>query len=174
MNIEIEEIWKPIEGFDNYQVSNWGRVKSLWFGKERILKPTKIGKGYLAVCLYKGRSQHCKKYVHHLVASAFLENPHNLSCINHINEVKTDNRSENLEYCDYAFNNNWGTRNERVAKAISKAVIQLSLDGTFIREWPSAREIQRQLGFRQSNISACCNGKYKKMNGFIWKYKNEE
>lgn len=174
------EHWNEIEGFPYYQVSNFGKVKSLKFGKERILKPSKMPNGYLHVCLFKDGKPNWR-LIHRLVAEAFIPNPNSLPCVNHKDENKKNNHVENLEWCDVKYNTNYGTRNERVAKAEtnhpqkSKAVLQLSLDGTFVKEWPSAMEIQRQLGFRCGNISHCClGGRYKTAYGFIWKYKNDE
>ena len=116
------EIWKPKKDYEGlYEVSNLGRVKSLGNGKsinskEGILKPGKIKQGYLQVTLCKNRKQ--KRFlVHRLVAEAFLPNPENLPFINHKDEDKTNNSVDNLEYCTREYNNNYGTRNERVAKA---------------------------------------------------------
>lgn len=88
------EIYKSISGFESYQVSNMGNVKSLMFKKERILKPFRVG-NYLGVWLGKGH----KKYIHHLVADAFIitEKKSNYQ-IDHINKDTKDNRVENLRY----------------------------------------------------------------------------
>lgn len=173
------EIWKNIFGFEElYQVSNWGRVKSLKFGKERVLKPLKEIHGYLRVDLFKD-GKHNFKFVHRLVAEAFIPNDDLFKTqINHKNEVKIDNNVENLEWVTCSQNINFGSRTERMAKTntngkCSKAVLQYSLDGTFIKEYPSVREVERQLGFRNTNISACCLGKYKQSHNFKWQYKYE-
>ena len=97
--------------------------------------------------------------------------------IHHINENKTDNRACNLEWCTRTGNNNHGTRNERaaksIAKALSKPVGQYTRDGELVKIWPSTMEVQRQAGFSQGNISKAANGNRKTAYGFIWKYKNE-
>ena len=180
------EEWLNIYGYPEYQVSNYGRVKSLERKvkckngyrtvRERILKPININ-GYYRVQL---SSDGKKKYmlVHRLVGQAFLPNPYNLPEVNHKNEIKTDNRLENLEYCDRQYNTNYGTRNERIAKARSKLLTgvyntKLSKSVRCIETniiYPSASEIQRQLGDSQSNISQCCNGKRKSAYKFHWEW----
>ena len=172
------EIWKDIKDYEGlYQVSNWGRVKSLNYngtGKQRLMTPVKTKKGYLLVHLSKnGESKTCR--VHRLVAEAFLPNPNNLPQVNHIDENKENNRVDNLEWCTPKYNCNHGTHNEKVAKANtngkkSKIVLQLSLSGDIIREWPSTAECGRN-GFNFSNVAACCRGKIKSAYGYIWKYK---
>ena len=92
--------------------------------------------------------------------------------INHRNEIKTDNRVENLEWCDKKYNNNYGTGNKRRAEKLSIPVRQYSINGKFIKEYPSALEAEKQTGFDHSNIAKCINGKYKHTGGFIWKYQS--
>lgn len=171
----MEEQWKDIIGYEGlYQISNLGRVKSLKYGKERILKPIKKKDGYLTVVLYNGVGK--KMYIHRLVAINFIPNANNLQEINHKDENKENNNLNNLEWTDHITNMQYGTLVERSAKArlnhpkLSKQVNQYSLDGNFIRSFQSAYEIQRQLGFNQSHICDCCLGKLKKSHNYIWKY----
>lgn len=182
------EEWRNIEDYDDYQVSNLGRVRSLdrWvnnygnskqFIKGRILKPYKGNHGYLNVALFKnGKGKWCT--VHRLVAQAFIENPDNLPCINHRDECKTNNHVDNLEWCSYQYNANYGTKMKRISEQLkgrnniklSKTVYQYSLDGVLIKEWLSAAEVKRQLGYNRQNINQCCLGKRKTAYGYIWKY----
>jgi hypothetical protein len=92
------EVWKTIEGFGNYQVSNLGNVKSLKYGKERILKSALAGAGYPHIVLQNNKISKTRN-VHQLVAEAFLNHkPNGLNfVVNHKNLIKTDNRLENLE-----------------------------------------------------------------------------
>lgn len=171
---ELKEEWRDIEDYPNYQVSNLGRVKSLGNDKNRKEKILKGGKniwGYLYVSLWKeGKG---KNYtIHKLVAQSFLDNPNNLLEINHIDEDKTNNCVENLEYCDRSYNNNFGTRNKRASASCRKPILQFSKEGEFIKKWNSIVEVKKDLGFNQSNISSCCRGRYKTAYGFIWKYKD--
>lgn len=164
------EIWQDIEGYKGlYQVSDLGQVKSFCNGKERVLSAGKTKHGYLTVSLWKdGKKKVC--YVHRLVAHAFLPNPDGLTEVNHIDECKTNNVVSNLEWCSHKYNMNHGTRNERAAKARSKAVYQYTLDGSLVRSYPSVMEAERRAGYSQGFISACCNGKYKQAYGYIWSY----
>ena len=173
------EEWKDIpEYFGLYQVSNLGRIKSLNYkrtGEERILKPLKHTSGYLYVALSKNGKE--KQFsVHRLVALAFLENSENLPQINHKDEDKTNNRVENLEFCNCKYNLEYNNGQKRRGKAHinhpnkSKSVEQYTLDGTLIGIYPSASEAERQTGFDKGYISLCCNGKIKKAYGYIWRY----
>ena len=177
-----EEVWRDITGYEGYyQVSSEGRVKSLGRTiikkdgrkqtvKERILKGTPDKYGYLKVGLCGStRKQKCFQ-VHRLVGEAFIQNPDEKPQINHINEIKTDNRACNLEWCTCKQNLNHGTRNERVAKALGKPIGQYKLDGQLIKVWPSAYMVERQTGFSQGYIWGVANGRYKQAYGFIWKY----
>ena len=122
----MKEIWKDIPEFNGiYQASNLGRVKSLeridirgHRVKERILKPRIDHNGYYQVGLCKNSK--LKAYrVHRLVWSAFNgQTPENMQ-VNHINEVKTDNRLSNLNLMTCKENINYGTRNERAGKKCS-------------------------------------------------------
>ena len=166
----IKEIWKPVPGYEGlYWVSDLGRVKSLKHGKERILRPAKNSRGYLQVVLCKdGKVK--RLYVHRLVWIAFNGPIPEGYEVNHISEDKTDCRLANLNLMTHKENNNWGTRNRRAAKALSKMVEQHTLDGNHICTWFSTIGIQRELGYSQSYISACCLGKRKTAYGFVWKY----
>ena len=138
------ETWKNIKGYEGlYQVSNMGRVKSLerkiphWRGgervqKERILKQVVTHNGYLRVGLRVDGKQKMLR-VHRLVCEAFHENHDNKPQVNHLNEDKTDNRACNLEWCTRIENCNHGTRNERVAKALSKPIGQYTRDGDLVK-----------------------------------------
>lgn len=171
----MNEIWKDIEGYDGlYKISNMGNVKSLKYGKERILKPAKVD-GYLRVCLCKNSKYKWFK-IHRLVAEAFLDNPYNLPEVNHKDEDKSNNNVDNLEWCSRQYNINYGTGHQRSTEtqtngSKSKTVYQYTLDGVLVAEYPSIMEAQRQLGFNQGYICNCCNGRFNKAYGYIWKYK---
>ena len=166
-------IWKEISGYEGlYEVSDTGLVRSLKFGKKRILSAGKQRKGYLAVQLYKDGI--CKNLlIHRLVASAFIPNPQNLDTVNHKNEDKHNNNISNLEWMTLTDNQNYGTRNKRIAEARSKQVQQLDKStGELLATFPSIIEAERQTGIAQQSICACCHGKRKRKTagGYRWSY----
>ena len=164
-----KEYWKPVVGYEGlYEVSNWGRVKSIRFGKERILKPGTCGRGYLFVNLCKNGKVKLY-YVHRLVAESFIPNPNNYPIINHKDENKTNNSVGNLEWCSYRYNNTYGTRTEKCSKKMSKPILQYTLDGVLVREWESIAECGRN-GFNSECVCMCCKGKIKTHKKYIWKY----
>ena len=171
------EHWKAIAGYEGlYEVSDQGRVKSLKFGKEKILKPRETHGGYLKVALCKdGKVEQSK--IHRLVAKAFIPNPNNLGTVNHKDEVKTNNTVSNLEWMSIKDNNNYGTRNKRLSetqindKNKSKEVQMFDKStGELLDTFPSLMEAGRVTGINQGNISKCCLGKRKSSGGYVWKY----
>lgn len=171
----VIEILKPVAGYEGkYAVNNLGEVWSLNYrstGKPKILKPVKDNHGYPKVKLCKNGKVK-QFFVHRLVASAFIDNPERLPFINHKDENPLNNRVENLEWCDCAYNINYGTCIQRRTEKLSKPVFQFSVAGEFIREWPSTRSVQRELGYGQGHISKCCLGIRNTAYGYIWKYTN--
>ena len=126
-----EEIWRPVVGYEGlYEVSSYGRVRSLdryvkgRYGnyrlhKGKILSPAKDKTGYLKVVLScNGKSKTIK--VHRLIAQTFILNPDNLPEVNHKDEDKTNNRVENLEFCNRKYNCNYGSRNIRRRETLIK------------------------------------------------------
>ena len=161
------EIWRDVVGYEGlYKVSTEGNIKSIRRNKLLSLETNKAG--YKKISLYN-KTRKCYS-VHRLVAETFIPNPENLPCVNHKDENKSNNCVDNLEWCTVEYNNTYGTRLERMSRTRSKTIIQLSLEGDFIREWDSASEVARVLGYNQSNICSCCNNKRKTAAGYKWKY----
>lgn len=177
----MEEVWKNIKGFEgSYQVSNYGNVRGIdrilkdgRFWKGRTLKPGSNGKGYL----YVHFNLNGKNYlIHRLVAEAFLPNPNNYPEVNHIDEDKSNNKVDNLEWCDHKYNNNYGSRNKRMLETRNrngknfKPVLQYTKDGIFIKYYKSIISAFEETGIGSPDITNCAKGNRKSAGGFIWKY----
>lgn len=103
-------MFKLIGDFPDYAIYDDGRV---WSNKsKKFLLPYKMPTGYLRVTLRKEGRPHYK-YVHRLVADAFVDNPNNYEEVNHKDENKSNNDFTNLEWCTHKMNNNYGTKNNR-------------------------------------------------------------
>lgn len=170
----MEEVWKDIKGYEgHYQVSSLGRVKSVKFHKERIMKMSIDSDGYVVLHLTRNNTRKNVR-VHRLVAEAFIPNYSNHPQVNHKDEDKTNNAVSNLEWCDCSYNNNYGNRNSKAGKAIakklSKPIEQRSYDGKLIKVWSSFAEIKRELGFDTKCIWLCCKGICNKSQGYKWNY----
>lgn len=138
---------------------NWNNT-----GETREVKQNDNGHGYLLFG-FNGKMV----MTHRFIAMCFIPNPYNLPEVNHKNEIKTDNRVENLEWCDRKYNCNYGTRTEKVARSHYKPVSQFTKDGEFIATYPSVMEATRQTGVWGQSISYCCNGKLNSAGGYIWR-----
>lgn len=196
------EVWKDILGFEGiYKISDKGRVKRLPGKivckngvikklKETILRPQKYSNGYLFYNLSVKGSNKCLN-AHRLVAKAFLPNESNKREVNHINEDKTDNRVENLQWVTHKENINHGTAIARRVQNSnfkgsnnpmfgnigklnprSKPLIQYDLDGNAIKEFDSVASVNRELGFDLSSLYAVLNNRRPVYKNFHWKYKS--
>ena len=180
----MDEVWVNIPEFPNYWVSNLGRVKSIRYiskyncNKEIILKQYTDRYGYLFVGFSVNHTKVKWFKVHRLVAKMFLNDYSESLQVNHKDENKKNNKVSNLEMCNNKYNCNYGNKNN----TLSKPVIQEDLEGNFIKEWKSTREIEKVLGYSNTSISNCCNGFAKDYNsgklypvhcayGYKWKYK---
>lgn len=166
------EIWKDVVGYESlYKVSNLGNVLSLNYnhtGKPRLLKKYDRGNGYYFVALVKNGVT-TKYNIHCLVAKAFIPNPYNLPCVNHKDEIRTNNCVDNLEWCTYKYNSNYGTAIEKRVKKQSKKVAVYTKDGQLLKIYESATGAEKD-GYKEAAISMVCNGKRKTHHNLIFKY----
>ena len=161
------EVWRDVVGYEGlYKVSNKGNVRSVArkdsIGRKcggRMLKPLSHKVGYLQVQLHKNGKMK-NKYIHRLVAEAFIPNLNNLPEVNHIDEIKDNNELSNLEWCTRQYNNNHGTRIERVSKKVRAINVKTSEVHTF----SSTREAGRK-GYSSGVVSKACRGVYKARTG---------
>ena len=157
---------KDIKGYEGiYGITSCGKVWS--YRRKKFLELTPDTKGYLCVSLQVNGNRKTYK-VHRLVAEAHIPNPENLPQVNHRDENKKNNCLQNLEWCDCKYNNNYGTRNDRLASSNKKPILQFTLEGEFVREWPSTVDVGREVS---GHICNCLKGRKKSAYGFVWKYK---
>jgi hypothetical protein len=174
----VNEVWKDVKGYEGYyRVSNFGSVKSVdriifvVDGKRRynkrlkgkILHQLKHGSGYRNVTLVSNGIERTV-YVHRLVAEAFIPNVLNKPMVNHINSIKSDNKSENLEWCTNAENIQYAYDFENHRNA--KKVICIT-DGKIFN---STNEAGRYYKANHNNISACCRNERKTCVGRKFAY----
>lgn len=159
------EKWKDIKGYEGlYIISDKGRIA-------KLLNP-KINKdGYHEQGLIKNKIKKGKR-IHRLVAEAFIDNPDNLPEVNHIDENKSNNNVDNLEWCTHKYNVNHGTRIERMKmtqrnrKDCSKPVMCIETGVIY----PSINEANRKTGADRNTIADVCKGKLKTAGGYHWKF----
>lgn len=184
------EIFKPIDFIPNcngYEITNKGR---LWSNKTNsFLKQFKSKKGYMNVYLYinsNNDSKHKVKrfQVHRLVAQAFIPNPNNLPQVNHKDENKENNNTNNLEWCSNSYNHNYGTRNYRQSQSIKgkprldkrKSVVMCDIKyHKPIKTFNSISEAELELKGKicSSNIGKVCKNQLSQALGYWWCYEDE-
>lgn len=189
------EIWKDIKGYEGlYQVSNLGNVLSLekyikthneermQYRPSKLLKQHKNQFGYMKVWLWKDGKR--KEFaVHRLVADAFIDNPNNKPCVNHLDNIRDHNSVDNLEWCTYKENSQWAEiqgrrvftdkwRNKISASKKKKPVIGTDANG---KEYyfDKVRDV-KEMGFDAGDVIRCCKGQKKSVKGFTWRYADKE
>lgn len=181
------EIWRDIDGFEGrYQISSEGRIKSVdvytidTIGRRQLhrgkfLKVRYDKDGYKKVSLYDGKTYS----IHRLVAQTFIPNPNDYPIINHKDENKQNNCVENLEWCTYKYNVNYGTAIDRrkantdyveKSKKQYKRIVQNTLNDVYIKEWSSIKEAADCLNLDNGSICKCLKGKVKTCGGYKWEY----
>ena len=190
----MDTVWKDVVGFEElYEVSCQGKIRNKNNG--RLLNGWTIKKGYIQVALRKNKKSYFM-LVHRIVAEAFIPNPDRKEFVDHINTITSDNRVENLRWCNYTENNNNPTtrrknsiaktgknnplygkthKKETILKMINSekniSVVQISKSGTTLNVWNSMCEAERETGIPQGNITKCCQRKRNTAGGYIWRYK---
>ena len=171
---EEREIWKDIEGYEGlYQVSELGRVRSLdrEDAQGRPIKGTVLAdsssvRGYRRVSLWRDGDVK-NKLIHRLVATAFLDNPDNFPQVNHKDENKANNAVSNLGWWSALYNNMYGTRNKRVAKANEHPIYVVTNSGHHYF-FGSVKKASELLGLNHSRVSKCLRGKAKHHHGYTF------
>lgn len=180
----MEEIWKDIDGYAGlYQISNFGNLKSIKNGNNKLIKLQKYQRYYRNNLWKNGAYQTFS--IHRLVAKAFIPNPNNYPVVNHIDGNKLNNNVNNLEWCTQSHNCKEshrlglqipGINSHKFPKGMIpynvKKISQYDLDGNFIKTWDTIKSAAISLnnGKYTSSISLCLSGKSKTAFGFIWRY----
>ena len=171
--------------YDKYEIYEDGRIYS--YIRKKFLKPQTVKGGYQVVALTNNEGIKKWYQVHRIVYETFSGEPipNNLQC-NHISEDKTDNRFCNINLLTPKQNCNWGSRNKRLSKAISKAKkgiipkanppkqVGAYKDGELVLTFNSTAEAGRN-GFNQSSVAACCRNCFNRegnnvYRGYTWRY----
>lgn len=186
-------------GFPKYNATKDGHIISFHKNKNGIMLKENNRGVYLCVNLCNDE-QHKVYNIHKLIALAFIPNPNNKPCVDHINGDKTDNSVKNLRWVTHKENDNnpntswkkkgkyhynYGKRvSEKTKMLISKKkkgnkapklykpVSQYTIDGIFVREYKSIKEAETKTNINNSNITTCCKGRRRSAGGFKWAYKN--
>lgn len=161
IKISNKEVWVKLEGFDEgYEISNKGRIKSYKKYKDgRYLKFGLDKDGYYKLSLRRsGRDVTAR--VSRLVALHFIPNPKMSPVVNHINGIKTDNRVENLEWCDVQYNTQHGYDtglNPKGGEHGNAQYWNVYLDGEILSCYSNSYEIMEALCTDNSKIVKCYN-----------------
>lgn len=164
------EIWKPVNGFTRYEVSNMGNVRNIHTKELKAIRKTKTG---YCITDLKENGMQKTSYIHRLVAEAFIENAFSLPCVNHIDEDKTNNCVYNLEWCSVAYNNAYGTKNKRMqetqTKLVGKKVAQIDMKTNKIMNvFPSVSEAARYIGVTKQAIDWALSKENHSSGGYRW------
>lgn len=168
----MKEQWKQIKGYEGlYWISNFGNIKN----NNKLLHPYQHTDGYLFIDLYKNGNKKTMS-IHRLVATHFIDNPNNYPYVNHKDEQKNNNNVCNLEWCDFNYNINYGTRKNRTSQKLinredqSYKIAIYTKNNELIGVFPSIKEASRQLHINRTTISEALrlrNGITK--NYIIWR-----
>lgn len=160
------EVWKQIEDYPNYFVSNTGKVRNVNKGRE--LKQTLHHSGYLYVGLRKNQKTKLF-FVHRLVAQAFIPNINNLNTVDHWNGIKTDNRVENLQWLSNSDNARRFQLEQITEEQKQRKMKPIICVETGII-YKSATEVSTMLGVRLSAVTAVARKERKTVKGFHFEY----
>lgn len=171
---------KLIEGFENYSIDRQGNVFNHITGTFKTPTSNKSGKGYMYVDLYsKGKRK--RKYVHRLVAEAFIPNHENKPFINHKDGNPHNNSVENLEWCTPIENVEHASKVIKTMQQYEKAnehrkrkVKMLNkVSGLEVATFESIHEAERHTGIPSSNIVSCLKGRQSYTKEYSWCYVEE-
>lgn len=176
-----DEIWKPIIKYEGYEVSNFGRVRSISrniidkngktiYRNGKLLSQNKINSGYLMVD-FNINGIHKRELIHRIVAEVFIENPNNLPEVNHKDNNKLNNKVENLEWCDGIYNKTYSNVFNKGAEAVKRKIIMVDLQNN-IKEYNSIAEAAKDLNISHGTIGFCLKEGRTTKRGYSFYYKD--
>lgn len=199
-----KEIWKPVVGLENrYMISSLGRVKRLAYDvtdsmgrhthhHDKLMK-VRIGSrtGYPQVNLWVGEKN--KPFsIHRLIAEAFIPNPNNYPCVNHIDEDRSNSVLGNLEWCTYEYNCTYGTARKKRRESLIRfynehpdfkitvkkrgndfKVNQYSLDGKLLKTFDGGLPEIKKIFGRNASVCSCVLHKNNSAYGYVWRYEGD-
>lgn len=180
-----DEIWKVIDDYPYYEISSFGRVRSIdriivdswgrsYFKAGQLIKITEQRDDYnyvqLMVVVYDVNGKPHRVIVARLVAKMFIPNPNNLPQVNHIDEDSTNNHVDNLEWCTALYNINYGETILRRSKTRSRPIDVYNLNNVYLGTYKSAVDASKKFNVSRSSISECCNNKKESVKGYIFKF----
>jgi len=185
--------WKSIKEFDNFEVSNTGIVRNKNTKREKGQSVNE--RGYKRVTFYKN-NKNINKYIHRLVAEAFIPNPENKPTVNHEDGNKNNNCVDNLSWATYSEQMQHALKvglikigeespcyNKKMSDEVrkkmkisrnknksiyNKRINQYDMEGNFIKEWESINDAIRY--YNNKAIEFCCVGKRNSASGYKWKF----
>lgn len=187
-------MWKKIPGFEFHEVNEKGQIRTLAHsvncknGKrvmaERLMKAQTDKNGHM-YCNIKENGCKKKVWIHRAVAMAFVDNPNNKPCVNHIDNNPQNNDATNLEWCTYQENTDWMVaqgRNKRTEEwlgnlnnsldRIRKSIVATNIETKQILKFKGVNETSKH-GFTPSSVSECCRGIRLTHRGYTWRYTDE-
>ena len=170
------ETWKVINDFPNYEISNFGNIRN----KTKLLKIVPNKQGYNIVVLCNGIRKTIN--VHRLVAAAFVPNPENKPCVDHIDGDRANDHADNLRWVTYLENNNNPITKKRLSENNAKNMqgkegvlhpnskpVRMMKNGVCLKIYQSIH-LAKKDGFNDTLIIRCCKGRMKKHKGYNWEY----
>lgn len=180
----MNEVWKTITDYPEYEVSNLGNIRSVdrefydnlgrhYFKKGQMIKLEHQNNedGYIQIMvhIWSGKKEY-RLIVARLVATAFIPNPHNYSQVNHKDENSLNNNIDNLEWCTCKYNINYKDLVARRSKKKRRSIDVYDKQGEFLETLSSGVEASRKYNVSRGMISQCCNQQINSAKGFYFKF----
>lgn len=160
-------MWTTIDGFEGlYEISDTGKIRNCI--TKKLLKGNLNSYGYRVVRLRKDGKNYDLK-LHRLLAIAFIPNPNDFPCVNHIDGNKDNNSLDNLEWCTYAYNNSHA-REQLSLDFSEKSVLQRTLNGDYVAIWRNASLAAKSVNGNSTTIANCCRGTQSVAYDYRWNY----